>query len=309
MYDLIIIGAGPGGLSAGLYAGRMGLETLIIEKLTPGGQITQSSEIENYPGVCEVKSGLELMECWPKQTMKFGAKIISEEVNQIQIVPSSEFQVPLFKIITPKKEYLSKAVILATGATPKRAGFEGEEEYIGKGVSYCAVCDGFFYKNMDVAVVGGGDSALEEALYLSNIAKKVYLIHRRDEFRAAPATIEKVKQKENIEIIYNTQIIKASETPFLQKAVIKSNEEIKELKVDGVFVFVGMNVNSSLVKNLCELNEYGEVKVDLNMKTTMPGLYAIGDVRENSVKQVVASSGDGAVAALNVVKYVKNLKV
>ena len=308
MQDVIIIGAGPTGLSAGLYTSRMGLDTLILEKLTPGGLITQSSEIENYPGVCEKVTGLELMQCWPDQAMRFGAKIESEEVNQIQIVPSSKFEVSLFKIKTPKKEYLSKAVILATGATPKRAGFEGEEEYIGKGVSYCAVCDGFFYKNMDVAVVGGGDSALEEALYLSNIAKKVYLIHRRDEFRAAPATIEKVKQKENIEIIYNTQIIEVSGTPFLQKAVIKSNEEIKELKVDGVFVFVGMNVNSSLVKNLCELNEYGEVKVDLNMKTTMPGLYAIGDVRENSVKQVVASSGDGAVAALNVVKYVKNLK-
>ena len=307
MYDVIIIGAGPGGLSAGLYAGRMGLKTLIIEKLTPGGQITQSSEIENYPGVCEVKSGLELMQCWPDQTKRFGAKIISEEVNELRMenLPNQ----PKWRIKTHKNEYTSKAVILATGATPKRAGFKGEEEYIGKGVSYCAVCDGYFYKNMDVAVVGGGDSALEEALYLSNIAKKVYLIHRRNEFRASPLTVKKVKEKENIEILYNTTVEEVKGVPFLNTAIINQNGEIKELKVDGVFVFVGMNVNSSLVKDLCELNEYGEVKVDLNMKTSLDGLYAIGDVRQNSVKQVVASAGDGAVAALNVVKYVKNLKV
>ena len=309
MKDVIIIGAGPTGLSAGLYTSRMGLDTLILEKLTPGGLITQSSEIENYPGVCEKVTGLELMQCWPDQAMRFGAKIESEEVNQIQIVPSSKFEVSLFKIKTPKKEYLSKAVILATGATPKRAGFEGEEEYIGKGVSYCAVCDGFFYKNMDVAVVGGGDSALEEALYLSNIAKKVYLIHRRDEFKAAPKTVKEVKEKENIEILYNTTVKKVYGHPFMQGAVINTLGEEKELKIDGIFVFVGMNVNSDLVKDLCELNEIGEVKVDLNMKTTLEGLYAAGDVRENSVKQVITAAGDGATAALNVVKYVKNLKV
>jgi len=302
MYDVIIIGAGPGGLSAGLYAGRMGLNTLIIEKLTPGGQITQSSEIENYPGVCEVKSGLELMKCWPEQTMKFGAKIINEEVKSI------EKNDKIFTIKTSQNEYESKAVILATGATPKRAGFKGEEEYIGKGVSYCAVCDGYFYKNMDIAVIGGGDSALEEALYLSNIAKKVYLIHRRDEFKASPLTVKKVKEKENIEILYNTTVEEVTGTPFLNTAIINQNGKNKELKIDGVFVFVGMNVNSSLVKDLCELNEKEEVKVDLNMKTSLDGLYAIGDVRQNSVKQVVASAGDGAIAALNVVKYVKNLK-
>ncbi len=303
MYDVIIIGAGPGGLSAGLYTGRMGLNTLIIEKLTPGGQITQSSEIENYPGVCEVKSGLELMQCWPEQTMRFGAKIISEEVISIHQNGTSEFNIK-----TSVNEYQSKAVILATGATPKRAGFKGEKEYIGKGVSYCAVCDGYFYKNMDVAVVGGGDSALEEALYLSNIAKKVYLIHRRDEFRASPLTVNKVKEKENIEILYNTTVEEVNGTPFLQNAVINIKNEKKDLKIDGIFIFVGMNVNSSLVKDLCKLNEYGEVVVDLNMQTSLPGLFAIGDVRQNSVKQVIASAGDGSVAALNVVKYVKNLK-
>lgn len=299
MYDLIIIGAGPGGLSAGLYASRMGLTTLILEKLSPGGQIVKSSEIENYPGICEVKNGMEFMECWPKQTTKFGAKIVLEEV--IEIKKEKEFIIK-----TNKNIYTSKAVILATGATPKKAGFKNEEEYIGKGVSYCAVCDGYFYKNMKVAVVGGGDSALEEALYLSKIAKKVYLIHRRDKFKASPITINRVLNAKNIEILYNTNILEVKGKPFLNKAIIKQNQEIKELEVDGVFVFVGMNVNSDLVKDLCELNEKGEVKVDLNMKTSLDGLYAIGDVRENSLKQVVIAAGDGATAALNVVKYIKN---
>lgn len=299
MYDLIIIGAGPGGLSAGLYASRMGLTTLILEKLSPGGQIVKSSEIENYPGICEVKNGMEFMECWPKQTTKFGAKIVLEEV--IEIKKEKEFIIK-----TNKNIYTSKAVILATGATPKKAGFKNEEEYIGKGVSYCAVCDGYFYKNMKVAVVGGGDSALEEALYLSEIAKKVYLIHRRDKFKASPITINRVLNTKNIEILYNTNILEVKGKPFLNKAIIKQNQEIKELEVDGVFVFVGMNVNSDLVKDLCELNEKGEVKVDLNMKTSLDGLYAIGDVRENSLKQVVIAAGDGATAALNVVKYIKN---
>lgn len=299
MYDLIIIGAGPGGLSAGLYASRMGLNTLILEKLSPGGQIVKSSEIENYPGICEVKNGMEFMECWPKQTTKFGAKIVLDEV--IEIKKEKEFIIK-----TNKNIYTSKAVILATGATPKKAGFKNEEEYIGKGVSYCAVCDGYFYKNMKVAVVGGGDSALEEALYLSEIAKKVYLIHRRDKFKASPITINRVLNAKNIEILYNTNILEVKGKPFLNKAIIKQNQEIKELEVDGVFVFVGMNVNSDLVKDLCELNEKGEVKVDLNMKTSLDGLYAIGDVRENSLKQVVIAAGDGATAALNVVKYIKN---
>jgi len=299
MYDLIIIGAGPGGLSAGLYASRMGLTTLILEKLSPGGQIVKSSEIENYPGICEVKNGMEFMECWPKQTTKFGAKIVLEEV--IEIKKEKEFIIK-----TNKNIYTSKAVILATGATPKKAGFKNEEEYIGKGVSYCAVCDGYFYKNMKVAVVGGGDSALEEALYLSKIAKEVYLIHRRDKFKASPITINRVLNAKNIEILYNTNILEVKGKPFLNKAIIKQNQEIKELEVDGVFVFVGMNVNADLLKDLCELNEKGEVKVDLNMKTSRDGLYAIGDVRENSLKQVVIAAGDGATAALNVVKYIKN---
>jgi len=302
MYDLIIIGGGPAGLSAGIYASRLGAKTLLLEKLTPGGQITLSSEIENYPGVCEVKSGLELMMCWPEQAKKFGCEITSEEV--INIVPSPKSQVPSgkWKIKTTQNEYEAKAVIVATGSTPKRAGFEGEEKFIGKGVSYCAVCDGFFYRGKIVVVIGGGDSALEEALYLSEIAKKVYLIHRRDKFKAAPSTQKRVFNTPNIEIIYNETVKEVVGNEFVEGIILSSN---KEIKVDGVFVFVGMKVNNELVKDLVEVNEYGEVKVDLNMKTSIDGLYAAGDIREKSVKQVVAAAGDGAVAAINAIKYLK----
>ena len=295
MYDIIIIGAGPAGLSAGIYASRLGKKTLILEKLNPGGQITLSSEIENYPGVCEVKSGLELMMCWPDQAKKFGCEIKSEEAQQLTTDNGK------WKIKTPTNEYTSKAVIIATGSTPKKARFQGEIEYIGKGVSYCAVCDGFFYRNKIVAVIGGGDSALEEALYLSEIAKKVYLIHRRDKFKAAPNTQKKVFEKENIEIIFNNEVKEVNGKEFVEKIILKDG---KILDVDGVFVFVGMKVNNELVKDLVEINEKGEVKVDLNMQTSLKGFFAAGDIRENSVRQVVAAAGDGAVAAINACKYI-----
>ncbi len=299
MYDIIIIGAGPAGLSAGIYTSRLGAKTLILEKLNPGGQITLSSEIENYPGICEVKSGLEFMACWPEQAKKFGAEIKSEEAIKLSIENGK------WKINTHKNSYEAKSVIVATGSTPKKAGFEGEIEYTGKGVSYCAVCDGFFYKDKIVAVIGGGDTALEEALYLSKIAKKVYLIHRRDKFRAAPSTQKKVFNTSNIKIIYNETVKKVFGKNFVEGIILSSN---KEIKVDGVFVFVGMKVNNELVKNLVDLNEWGEVKVNLKMETSLKGLYAAGDIRQNSVKQVVAAAGDGAVAGINAVKFIEHTK-
>ncbi|GAB6045362.1 thioredoxin-disulfide reductase [Caminibacter profundus] len=295
-YDIVIIGGGPAGLSAGIYSSRLGAKTLIIEKLTPGGQITSSSEIENYPGICEIKSGFELMECWPKQAKKFGCEIVSEEAKELRIENGE------FRIVTSNNEYKAKAVIVATGSTPKRAGIEGEEEFTGRGVSYCAVCDGFFYKDKTVAVIGGGDTALEEALYLSKIAKKVYLIHRRDKFRAAPLTQKKVFETKNIEIIFNTTVKKVLGKEFVEGIILNSN---KKLDVDGIFVFVGMKVNNELVKDLVKLKKNGEVKVDLKMQTSLDGLFAAGDIRENSVKQVVAAAGDGTVAAINAIKYIE----
>ena len=301
MLDVAIIGAGPAGLSAGLYASRMGLKTKIFEKLNPGGQITLSSEIENYPGVCDVKSGLELMECWPKQAQKFGCEI---EIN----IVSKIYKEDNFKIVLNDRVEEAKNVIIATGASPKRAGFEGEEEFIGRGVSTCAVCDGFFYRNQEVAVIGGGDSALEEAIYLSGIAKKVYLIHRRDKFRAAPATIKRVLSNDKIKILYNSKVKKVYGEQFVEGIIVNQDNKEIDLKVPGVFVFVGNRKNTDILKDdkefICKMCEDGSVCVDLNMQTSLKGLYAVGDIRANSPKQVVCAASDGAIAALAIVKEI-----
>ena len=310
MLDLAIVGGGPAGLTAGLYATRGGLKNVVMfEKGLPGGQITQSSEVENYPGVCNVVTGMELMECWPKQCMKFGLKHEMEEVVRIKRECNGIFTLELLS----GKKVESKAVIVATGSTPKRAGFEGEEEFFGKGVSTCATCDGFFYKDKEVAVLGGGDTALEEAIYLSNICSKVYLIHRRDEFRAAPATVERVKNNPKIELILNSMIKKAyGDNMGLQGLILDQNGKEIDLKVPGVFVFVGMNVNNEVLKQedgsfLCSVNHWGEVRVDLRMRTDIPGLFAAGDIREFASKQVVCAAGDGATAAINAIDYIEKI--
>jgi len=306
MKDLVIIGGGPAGLSAGLYASRMGIDTTLYEKLTPGGQITLSSEIENYPGVCDVKSGLELMQCWPKQAEKFGCKIESNEVKSIKKV-DNYFEIELFD---SKVKALS--VIVATGSSPKRAGFENEEKFIGKGISTCAVCDGFFYKNQEVAVIGGGDTALEEAIYLSSIAKKVYLIHRRDKFKAAPSTVKRVLENEKIEIFYNSKVKKVYGEQFVDGIIIDKEGQEVDLKIPGIFVFVGNIKNTDILKDkngfICAMSEDGSVEVDLKMNTSLKGLFAVGDIRKDAKKQVVCAAADGAVAALEAVKYIDELK-
>jgi thioredoxin reductase (NADPH) len=306
MKDVVIIGGGPAGLSAGLYASRMGIDATIYEKLSPGGQITLSSEIENYPGVCDVKSGLELMQCWPAQAEKFGCKIESSEVKSIKKVNN------IFEIELMDKTIETISVIVATGASPKRAGFKNEEEFIGKGISTCAVCDGFFYRNQEVAVVGGGDTALEEAIYLSSIASKVYLIHRRDKFRASPATIKRVLENNKIEILYNSKVKKVYGEQFVDGIIIDKEGNEIDLKIPGVFVFVGNTKNTDVLKSengfICEMEEDGSVWVDLNMRTSLSGLFAVGDIRKDAAKQVVCAAADGAVAALQAVKYIDEIK-
>ena len=309
MLDLAIIGGGPAGLTAGLYATRGGLKDVVMfEKGMPGGQITQSSEVENYPGVCKVVSGMELMECWPEQAMRFGLRHEMEEVVRIERECDGSFVIKL-----ASKEYRAKAVIVCTGSTPKRAGFEGEEEFLGRGVSTCATCDGFFYKDKEVAVLGGGDTALEEALYLAKIASKVYLIHRRDRFRAAPATVERVKNNPKIELILNATVKRAYGNEMgLEGVIIEQEGKEIDLKVPGIFVFVGMQVNNEVLKQkdgsfLCEVNEWGEVIVDLKMRTNVPGLFAAGDIRVDASKQVVCAAGDGATAALSAIAYIEKI--
>ncbi len=304
MLDLAIIGGGPAGLTAGLYATRGGLKNVVMfEKGMPGGQITQSSEIENYPGIKEMVTGLELMEPWPEQCMRFGLKHDMAEVTRV-VKEGENFKV----ILAGGKEELAKNVIVCTGSTPKRAGFKGEDAFFGKGVSTCATCDGFFYKDKEVAVLGGGDTALEEALYLANICSKVYVIHRREAFRAAPSTTEKVRNHPKIELVLNSVVKEVYGDAMGVNGVLTEDKEGKErdLKVPGIFVFVGMNVNNDVLKQedesfLCDVTDWGEVVVDLSMKTSVEGLFAAGDIRIEAPKQVVCASGDGATAALQVV--------
>jgi thioredoxin reductase (NADPH) len=308
MLDLAIIGGGPAGLTAGLYATRGGLKNVtMFEMGMPGGQITGSSEIENYPGQGEIMSGMELMANWPEQAMKFGLK---HEMNQVSNVVKEG---DIFKVTTADGNIQeAKSVLLATGSVPRRAGFKGENEFFGRGISTCATCDGFFYKGKEVAVIGGGDSAIEEAVYLSKICSKVYLVHRRDTYRAAPSTIEHMKACENIEEVTNVMVEEVyGDAMGVTGLKVKNRdtEEIRDLPVPGVFVFVGRDVLNEPIKQedgsfLCDVNEQGEVIVDLKMKTSTPGLYAAGDVRIDAAKQVVCAAGDGATAAVNIIEYI-----
>jgi len=308
MLDLAIIGGGPAGLSAGLYATRGGLKNVVMfEKGLPGGQITSSSEIENYPGSAQVLSGLDFMAPWSEQCMRFGLKHAMEEVQRISQNTDGTFLIAL----AGGKSETAKSVIVCTGSTPKRANFEGETELFGKGVSTCATCDGFFYKNKEVVALGGGDTALEEALYLSNICSKVYLVHRRDTFRASPITIEKVKHNPKIELVLNVTVKKAygDKMGLNGLIVVDKKGQERDIAVPGVFVFVGMNVNNSILKQedghfLCDMDDYGNVVVDLNMKTSVPGLFAAGDLRTKASKQVVCAAGDGATAGIQALEYV-----
>jgi len=308
--DCAIIGGGPAGLTAGLYTTRGGLENVtMFEKGMPGGQIMNSSEIENYPGVTGEITGMDLMTPWPAQCQKFGLK--HDMVNITRVTKSGE-------TFTIHKEdgttTDAHSVIIGTGSSPRRAGFAGEDEFFGKGVSTCATCDGFFYKGKEVVVVGGGDTALEEALYLAKICSKVYLIHRRDTFRSAPNTVSRIERTENIELVLNSvpDEVYGDKMGVNGLKVKNKDGDIRDIVVPGVFTFVGNDVNNETLLQedgsfLCDMNEAGEVIVDISMTTSTPGLYATGDMRIAAPKQVVSAAGDGAVAALQVISYVDEL--
>jgi len=309
MLDCAIIGGGPAGLTAGLYTTRGGLKNVtMFEMGMPGGQITQSSEIENYPGFFEHdKTGMDFMDTWQKQCFNFGLKHEMKKVEQVAKT-GDHFTITL----EGGDEVQAKTAIVCTGSVPKRAGFEGEETYFGKGVSTCATCDGFFYKNKPVTVLGGGDTALEEAFFLSNICSDVYVVHRRESFRAAPPTLERVMRKENIHLITDTVIEEAyGDAMGLQGVKLKDKEgKMSQMENTGLFVFVGHDVRNEVLKDkegqfICEMNERGQVIVDLSMKTSVSGLFAAGDIRIEAPKQVVSAAGDGSIAALQVISYIQ----
>lgn len=307
MLDLAIIGGGPAGLTAGLYATRGGLQNVtMFEMGMPGGQITTSSEIENYPGQGAVMTGLDLMENWPKQAMQFGLKHEMKKV--LQVTRNGD----IFNIKTEDGEIQeAKSVLLATGSVPRRAGIAGEDKFFGRGVSTCATCDGFFYKGKEVAVIGGGDTALEEAVYLAKMCSKVYLVHRRDTYRAAPSTIEHMKKTENLEEVTNVTVEEViGDNMGVTGIIVKSKIDgtTRQIDAPGAFVFVGRDVLNEPFKQedgsfIVDVNKQGEIIVDLKMRTSVPGLYAAGDVRIEAAKQVVCAAGDGATAAVDIIEY------
>lgn len=298
MYDLIIIGGGPAGLTAALYAGRKQLKTLVIS-MDIGGQTNLSHRIENYPGI-EPMPGVELMQKFHEQATRFGAEIISGDVTNVCKKKQG------FLVRTIDKEYESKTVILAFGKVPRILGVLGEQKFIGRGVSTCVTCDAVFYKNKIVAVVGGGNSAIEGLVELSKIAKKVYLIHRREGFRADETSLEKAKELKDVEFILNTTITEFKGDKFLKSVMIENvkTKEKKELKLDGVFLEIGFEVGVDPVKALVKTNKRGEIIVDKNCKTNCAGMFAAGDVTDIPYKQAVISAGDGAKAALEAHRFI-----
>ncbi len=304
-YDVIIIGAGPAGLSAGLYASRSTLNTLIIEKAVVGGQITTTTEIENYPGASEV-TGPELVEKMKEQCLSFGAKIVNDEVLNIEKKEDG-----LFYIKTAKEEYVSKTCIIASGSSPRELGIKGEREYRGMGVSYCATCDGMFFTGLDVCVVGGGDTALKEAIYLTKFAKKVTIIHRRDEFRGGKSWEKKARANDKIHFLLShepVEIIGENSMVTAIKVKNKKTGEIYDYKTDGVFMFVGHNPNSDLVKNMVDIDENGYIITDDSLETSVKGLFVAGDVRKKSLRQVVTAASDGAICATGAEELIDEMK-
>lgn len=311
MLNVAIIGGGPAGLTAGLYTTRGGIKDVVLfEKGMPGGQITGSSEIENYPGVAEIKSGLDFMEPWQEQCFRFGLKREMADVRQI--TKEGEHFVIHYDVDSKVE---AKSVILATGGRPRKMGIAGEEQYWGKGISTCATCDGFFHKDKEVVVIGGGDTALEEAIYLTKMCSKVTLVHRRDEFRGAPITLEHARANPKIEFLTPYAPIQVKGNDKKATSVVLENtktKEQKEIEFSGLFIFVGYEVNTQVLKQdngsmLCASEDNGSIIVDLSMKTNVKGLFAAGDIRINAPKQVVCAAGDGAAAALSAIAYLDSL--
>ncbi|MCL2565495.1 MAG: thioredoxin-disulfide reductase [Defluviitaleaceae bacterium] len=310
VYDLIIIGAGPAGLSAGLYGGRARVDTLVIEKAKDGGQIATTDEIENYPGGLEEDSGPALIARMTEQVKKFGAERVSDTITKV------ELQGDVKKVYGEKGEYHAKAVIIATGAVPRLLGVPGEKEYTGKGVSYCATCDAAFFEDFEVYVVGAGDSAVEEAMFITRYARKVTLLVRGGELTAAKSIQQKAFKNEKLDFLWNTQVTEIKGEDGMMSSIVIENSETKERReifadeedgVFGLFVFIGFIPLTGLFEGQVEMDR-GYVIADDNMRTNIPGVYVAGDCRVKMLRQVVTACADGAIAATHAEKYLESLE-
>ncbi len=299
-FDIVIVGAGTAGLTAAIYALRAGKSVLVTEGESFGGQITSSPRVENYPGIAHI-SGSEFADNLVSQAMELGASVELESVDKI-------VDGKIKTVITDSNSYSCKSVILATGARHRPLGVDGEEDLAGRGVSYCAVCDGAFYRGKNVAVVGGGDSALQSALFLSSYCKSVTLIHRRSEFRGEKALVKKIGEKENIKLLLNTQVIKLIGSDQLDGIKLATNnEEPHSIPMDGLFIAVGQMPNNEQFRNVADLDDYGYIVADESCQTRTPGVFTAGDCRTKSVRQLTTAAADGSVAALAACSYIDDL--
>ena len=303
MDDLAIIGSGPAGYTAGIYAGRANLHPVLFEGLGSGGQLMLTTDVENYPGFVDGIMGPELMQVFKGQAERFGTTIKTEIIDSIEKIEGG------FKLKSSKGEYKFKTVIISSGASARWLGVDGEKELQGYGVSACATCDGFFFKEKEVAVVGGGDSAMEEALFLTKFANKVYVIHRRDEFRASQIMQDRVLNHEKIEVIWNSTVEKINGEGAVSSVLIKDilDSSEKELSLDGVFVAIGHDPNVGFLNNFVELDEKGYIKTGFTTETStsIPGVFAAGDVADSIYRQAITAAGTGCQAAIDAERWLE----
>ena len=299
MYDIIIIGAGPAGLTAAIYARRANKKVLVLEAKSYGGQIINANNVENYPGFVSI-SGFDLATNMYNQAKELGAEIKFETAIHIDKDK---------KVTTNKDTYEAKAIILATGAENRKLNIPDEEDYVGKGISYCATCDGNFFKNKIVAVVGGGNTALEDAIYLSNIAKKVYLIHRRDNFRGEARYLSEIKKKDNIELILNSNVTRLIGKNILEKIIVTDKDNnINEIEINGLFIAVGQSPKNEIFANIIKINDYGYIESDDGVHTNIEGIYVAGDNRVKVLRQLTTAVSDGSIAATTAIKEMRKDK-
>jgi thioredoxin reductase (NADPH) len=303
-YDVIIIGAGPAGYTAGIYCSRARRDTLLISGLLPGGQLMNTTDVENYPGFEEGIMGPDLMLTMRKQAERMNTTIMDD------VVVNVDFRAKPFKVLTGSEEYEAKAVIVCTGATPRKIGIEGEQTFSGKGVSYCATCDGAFFRNQDIAVVGGGDSCMEEATFLTKFASKVHIIHRRDTFRASKIMQERALNNEKIEVHWNSAVEDIKGDQKVQQIILKDTKtgENETLEMGGVFVAIGHEPNTELFKNQLEMDENGYIIQKKNTETSVKGVFTAGDVHDHRYRQAVTAAGFGCMSAIDVDKYLTEQK-
>ena len=299
-FDVIIIGAGPSGYTAGIYCSRAGYDTLILSGILPGGQLVNTTEVENYPGFENSIMGPDLMIDMRKQSQKMGTTIIDDEVVDV------DFRRKPFKVLTASEEYEGRAVIIATGANPRKMGLKGEETFGGKGVSYCATCDGPFFRNQEIVVVGGGDSAIEEATFLTKFASTVHIVHRRAELRASKVMQERALSNEKIKFHWDSAVIDIKGDQKVQQAILKNlktNEETT-LEIGGLFVAIGHTPNTKIFEKQIDLDDQGYVVLKNNTHTNMEGIFAAGDVHDRTYRQAITAAAFGCMAAIDVDKYI-----